>query len=310
MIKVLCIAGPTASGKTAMAVKLARMLDGEVISCDSMQIYRRMNVGTAKPGAEEMGGVVHHMIDIAEPWENFSCMDFAALARVCAKETASRGKTPIFCGGTGFYLDHILNDTSFSEAEASSEFREKMYLYADQYGVEALHRKLSEIDPESAAVIHKNNIKRVIRAIEIYEQSGIPKSEWDRRSRTKKAIFKPYIAVLAYSDRAMLYDRINRRVDQMFDGGLVSEVESLLKAGDLRTGTTAIQAIGYKELVEYFDGKISIDEAREKIKKNTRNYAKRQMTWFLHHGNAHVFYMDSDDRDTVAKQIFEGFLAE
>lgn len=309
MIKVICIVGPTAVGKTAMAIRLARALDGEIISCDSMQIYKRMDIGTAKPDMAEREGIVHHMLDIAQPNESFSCADFADMARSRALDVASRAKVPIFCGGTGFYLDNILNDNVFSEAESDPELRRELFEFAEKFGAAALHERLAAVDAESAEAIHQNNVKRVVRALEIYEQSGIPKSEWDRRSRTAVPVFMPYTALLCYENRDLLYERINKRVDIMRQAGLEDEVRDLFESGCLKEGSTAIQAIGYKELIEHFKGEISLDEAFEKIKKNSRNYAKRQLTWFLRHGDVHSFFMDKTDADSVAERIAAEFCA-
>ncbi len=280
MKNVLAVVGATASGKTSFAIALARELGGEIISCDSMQIYRGMDIGTAKPSMEEREGIPHHLMDVVEPSENFSVADYASLAGRAIDDICARGKLPIFCGGTGLYLDSVLTATAYSDAASDPSLRTSLAKEAEEKGAMALWQRLESEDAESAAAIHPNNVKRVIRALEIKILTGVPKSEWDRRSRLLPSPYHAQVLGLCYPDRAVLYDRIDRRVDMMMDMGLVSEVEGLLSSGRLPRTSTAAQAIGYKEIVSYLDGEITLSEAVDTIKQATRRYAKRQITWF------------------------------
>lgn len=273
--KVVAVVGPTASGKTALSVEIARRYGGEIISCDSMQIYRHMDVGTAKVTAEEMRGVPHHLINIASPHEEFSCADYAAAAKAAIEDISSRGKIPVFCGGTGLYLDSVLKNTEFSAAGKDEEYR--AYLERE-CTPETLHRMLSEVDPESASAIHRNNVKRVIRALEIYHVTGKTKTEWDALSRLAEPPCDSIIIGLDYRLRETLYSRIDRRVDIMMECGLLDEVRRL--DSPAFRASTASQGIGYKEILSYFDGARTLSEAVELIKQYSRNYAKRQLTWF------------------------------
>lgn len=277
--RIAAVVGPTASGKTALAIELAKIFDGEIISCDSMQIYRGMDIGTAKPTSEETHGIPHHMIDIIEPRENFSAADYAPLAKRAADDILSRGKLPIFCGGTGLYLDSVITANDYANVETDLALRASLLEEAQKNGADALWQRLHEVDPKSAESIHKNNIKRVARALEIYLSSGITKTEWDKRSRTRPAPYTPVIIALD-RDREELYSRIDRRVDIMMESGLENEVRSLVYSGRLPRSSTAAQAIGYKEMLEYFDEKCALADAVEQIKVSTRHYAKRQLTWF------------------------------
>lgn len=280
MKNVLAVVGATASGKTALSIALAKALGGEIISCDSMQIYRGMDIGTAKPSEEETAGIPHHLIDIVEPSESFSVADYAPLAAKAIEDITSRGKLPIFCGGTGLYLDAVLNANEYSEAASDPSLREELTRKAEEKGALALWERLKVEDPESAEAIHPNNVKRVVRALEIKLLTGIPKSEWDRRSRLAPSPYNAVVLGLSYPDRAVLYGRIDRRVDMMLEAGLVDEVRSLIESGRLPRGSTAAQAIGYKEILAYLDGEVSLGEAVETLKTATRRYAKRQITWF------------------------------
>ena len=278
-IKILAVVGPTASGKTAVSVELARRLGGEVVSCDSMQVYRRMNIGTAKPTEEEKRGIPHHLIDVVEPDAPFSCAEYVTAASEAVKEIASRGKLPILCGGTGLYLDRFLCG-EMEETHADEGLRASLFAFAESEGVEALHARLREVDPESADAIHPNNVKRVVRALEIYEQTGIPKSEFDRRSQAGESPYDAVVVGLYYPNREVLYERINRRVDIMIEDGLLEETKQLSDEGVFDVNLTAAQAIGYKELLGYLDGSETLSEATENLKTATRRYAKRQLTWF------------------------------
>lgn len=275
--KIIGVVGPTASGKTDYAIRLAKERGGEVVSCDSMQIYRHMDIGTAKPTSEEMQEIPHHMIDIAEPEENFSVARFVKLARECIDDILERGKIPVLCGGTGLYFDSIINNLEFSEMETDEEYRRSLNALAEEKGCEFVHRMLREVDPRSADAIHPNNLKRIIRALEIYKVSGKPKSVLDREQQGEP-LYEGEIFGLS-RPRDVLYDRINRRVDIMMEQGLLEEVKTLLSMG-ISPKATSMQAIGYKELVWYLDGTLTLKEAVDKIKQESRRYAKRQITWF------------------------------
>ena len=278
-IKILAVVGPTASGKTAISVELAKRLGGEVVSCDSMQVYRRMDIGTAKPTKEETCGIAHHLIDAVEPDAPFSCAEYVVAAGEAVVDISARGKLPILCGGTGLYLDRFLCG-EMEETHADEDLRASLFAYAEKNGVEALHARLREVDPESAQAIHPNNVKRVVRALEIYEQTGISKSEFDRRSQAVESPYDAVVIGLYYPRREVLYERINRRVDMMLEDGLLEETKKLLEEGVFDVNLTAAQAIGYKELLGYLDGRETLTEATENLKTATRRYAKRQLTWF------------------------------
>lgn len=278
-IKTISVLGPTASGKTSLAIELAKRLGGEIISCDSMQLYRGMDIGTATPTEEEREGIPHHLLDIIEPENEFSAADYASLASDAVEDIVSRGKIPIFCGGTGMYHDAVMKITSFSEGEQDEKLREELYEYAKTHGNEALHERLRKIDPESAGAIHPNNVKRVVRAIEVYETTGKTKTETDREQISGESRYDDCVFIIDFASRELLYDRINRRVDIMFDEGLEREAREILLSGR-KISRTAAQAIGYKEFLPYFAGEKSIYEVREEIKLATRHYAKRQLIWF------------------------------
>lgn len=275
--KILCVVGPTASGKTDYAVELALKCGGEVVSCDSMQIYKHMDIGTAKPTADEMKGVKHHMIDIIEPNESFSVARFSEMARECIDDILLRGKTPVLCGGTGLYFDSTINNINFIQMDTDEEYRKDLESAAKEFGNEYVYKILKRVDEESAESIHPNNLKRVIRALEIYKTTGKKKSELDKE-QLSEPLYEPEITGLM-RDREVLYDRINKRVDIMMEKGLVDEVSELIKMG-IDTDATSMQAIGYKEIIEYLDGKTNLSDAVDKIKRESRRYAKRQLTWF------------------------------
>lgn len=280
-IKLPIIVGPTASGKSALALEIAKEINGEIVSCDSMQVYKKMNIGTAKPTAEEQRSVRHHVIDVVEPWENFSCADYAHYAEKAIQDIISRKKTPIVCGGTGLYLDALLRGGMSQTACGDEAYRAELWKLFERDGAESLHKMLEKIDPESAEAIHVNNVKRVIRAIEIYHTSGRTKSELDRENNRLDVKYEPLAVGLFYSDRSVLYDRINRRVDAMIDSGLTEEVRTLDEEGVFEISKTASHAIGYKELLGYVRGKTDLATAVEELKNATRKYAKRQCTWFF-----------------------------
>lgn len=282
--KILCVVGPTASGKTDYAVELALKCGGEVVSCDSMQIYKHMDIGTAKPTADEMKGVKHHMIDIIEPNESFSVARFSEMARECIDDILLRGKTPVLCGGTGLYFDSTINNINFIQMDTDEEYRKDLESAAKEFGNEYVYKILKRVDEESAESIHPNNLKRVIRALEIYKTTGKKKSELDKE-QLSEPLYDPEITGLM-RDREVLYDRINKRVDIMMEKGLIDEVSALIKMG-IDANSTSMQAIGYKEIIEYLDGKTSLDEAVDKIKRESRRYAKRQLTWFKRNEKIH-----------------------
>lgn len=289
--KIIAVAGPTASGKSALALELCKRLDGELISLDSMQIYRGLDIGTAKPTKAEQAEVRHHMIDICEPTENFSAAEFAERAHKVIADVQSRGKKAVLCGGTGLYLDTVLGRLDFGEIESDEKLRGELIAFAEKNGADALHERLREIDPQAAEKIHPNNVRRVARAIEIYELTGKTKTEHDREAISDSP-YENLIIGLDYDDREALYNRINRRVDAMIEAGLEGEVRSLLSRGLLSAESTAGQAIGYKEMLGYIAGNCSLGDAVEKIKLGTRRYAKRQLTWLRRNPNINWLYPD------------------
>ncbi len=295
MIFSLAITGPTASGKTALSLGLAERLNAEIISCDSMQIYRGMDIGTAKATEEERAKAPHHLIDFLSPLESYSAENYRADAIAVAKDITSRGRLPLFVGGTGHYIDPVKRGIAPDSPESDPEYRDRILssLKTDE-DIDALWQSLRAVDPESAEKIHKNNVKRVIRALEIYHKTGKPKSQLDRESLEVKGEVFVGMITIDFLDREKLYERVDRRVDIMMEEGLLSEVESLYKAG-LLSGGTAAQAIGYKELVEYIEGRCSLAEAVEALKLASRRYAKRQLTWFRHERDARVIYADRPD---------------
>lgn len=289
--KIIAVAGPTASGKSALALELCKRLDGELISLDSMQIYRGLDIGTAKPTKAEQAEVRHHMIDICEPTENFSAAEFAERAHKVIADVQSRGKKAVLCGGTGLYLDTVLGRLDFGEIESDEKLRGELIAFAEKNGAEALHERLRGIDPQAAEKIHKNNVRRVARAIEIYELTGKTKTEHDREAISDSP-YESLIIGLDYDDREVLYSRINRRVDAMIEAGLEGEVRSLVSRGLLSAESTAGQAIGYKEMLGYIAGDCLLVDAVEKIKLGTRRYAKRQLTWLRRNPNINWLYPD------------------
>ena len=280
-IKLPIIVGPTAGGKSALALAIAEEVGGEIVSCDSMQIYKRMNIGTAKPTEDELKRVRHHMIDIVEPWENFSCADYARLADDAITDIVSRGKTPIICGGTGLYLDALLRGGLPEIADSDEEYRAELCALLEREGAEKLHKMLEDVDPESAEAIHMNNTNRVIRALEIFHTSGRKKSELDKENSRIDGKYEPLAVGLFYPDRSVLYERIDKRVDIMIEDGLLDEVRDLEGEGVFERSKNASGAIGYKELLGYLHGEMTLDEAVENLKTATRRYAKRQCTWFF-----------------------------
>ena len=293
--KIIAVVGPTASGKTSLSIRLAQELDGEIVSCDSMQIYRGMCIGTAAPTDEEMAGIPHHMIGFLSPNQEFSVADYRERAASCITDILSRGKTPIFCGGTGLYLDALLHVSEFSEVEKSDNLRRELEEYAAINGNDALHAQLAEVDPDAAVAIHPNNVRRVVRALEMYRLTGVTKTEWDKKSLAQDTAYDARILALDFHDRTILHRRIEMRVDQMMEMGLEAEVRTLYEAGLLKPKSIAGQAIGYKEFLPYLAGESTLDAVAEEIKGATRRYARRQLTWFRRYGNAMWLYPDTKD---------------
>lgn len=302
-IKLLAVVGPTASGKTELAVRLAQHYNGEIISADSMQIYKGMDIATAKPTEEEKHGIVHHLMDFLDPDTEFSVSDYTELAHKAASDISSRGKLPILCGGTGLYVRSFLENIKFSEEETNIKLRNELNHRYNEEGGEKLLEYLSGFDPETASSLVPQNGKRIIRAVEIYMTTGITMSEHIRRSRLIPSPYDYTVIGLTYSDRQILYDRINKRVDMMIKNGLIKETKEFY---GINAGNTASAAIGYKELKPYLDGKITLPEAVENLKKATRHYAKRQLTWFRRDKYINWIYADKcKDVFYEAKRIYD-----
>ena len=305
MNPIICIAGPTASGKTALAVELAKQLNGEVISCDSMQVYKRMDIGTAKPTEEEMQGIPHHMIDVAEPDEDFSVSRYCCLAAPIVDDIVARGKTAIIAGGTGLYMDSLIRGNAFAPFP-STGVRERLETQADSEGMEFLLNWLRSVDPESAARLHLSDRKRIIRALEVYLETGQTITEHNRKTQQIPPKYTPLWLGLDFADRAELYRRIDRRVDMMLEMGLISEIQGLLASG-IPPRCTAMQAIGYKEFVNALHGEETIAQAAEEVKKSSRHYAKRQLTWFRRNPRLHWLKRQTGQKNeeilSIARQI-------
>ena len=277
-IPLIVVAGATASGKTRLAIDIAKNFDGEIVSADSMQIYKYMDIGTAKPTAEERAECPHHLIDFVEPDAEFSVADYTELAHKVIADITSRGKMPVMCGGTGLYINSVVNDITFGEEQTDPALREKLNSLAEREGGEYMLAMLKAFDPVSAARLHPNNLRRIVRAIEFYKASGIPISEHQEQTKQAPSRYSPVMFMVDHP-RDVLYDRINKRVDIMFEEGLYNEVRGLRDMGCQRE-LNSMQGIGYKELMAHFDGELTLDEARDAIKQNSRRYAKRQLTWF------------------------------
>ncbi len=278
MSRIVVICGPTASGKTALSIALAKAFDGEVVSADSMQIYRRMDIGTAKPTMEERQGVPHHMLDVADPGEQYSVSRYAREAGACVEDILSRGKLPIVCGGTGLYIDGLLRGADFQPNGADNGLRHRLEEEWEAQGAEQMMARLAAVDPESAARLHLSDKRRVLRALEVYLATGETITAHNARTKAIPPRFDAAILGLNTEPRQILYDRIDRRVGVMLEQGLIREAKSLLEDGLLEG--TAAQAIGYKELLAHFRGEMSLEQAADLIRQKSRNYAKRQLTWF------------------------------
>ena len=307
--KVIVVAGPTAAGKTALAISLAKAVGGEVISFDSMQVYQELSIATARPTVEEMQGIPHHLIGFLSVREPFSVADFKPLAEQTAKAVLSRGNVPIFVGGTGLYIDSLMQNIDFSARNHDEKVRRALEEECRHKGIDFLFEKLQAVDPQTAARLHKNNQKRVLRALEVYLVTGKTMTQQWQDSRKLKPIFDPLWIGVSCKDRAALYDRINRRVDQMLQNGLLEEVRAYYAIEDVKT---ASQAIGCKELKPYLDGEASLDMCVQQLKTETRRYAKRQLTWFRRNPQMHWLFTDTMEKDdliqtavTLAKQHLE-----
>ncbi len=285
MQNIICVAGPTASGKTALAVELAKELHGEVISCDSMQIYRYMDIGTAKPTAEEMQGIPHHMLSVAEPTEDFSVSRYCAMATPILDDILARGKTAIIAGGTGLYMDALIRGNDFAPFP-STGMREKLEARAETEGMETLLHELAQIDPDSAAKLHLSDKKRIIRALEVYYETGQTITAHNEKTQAVPPRYRATWLGLDFENRSDLYGRINLRVDKMLSDGLIDEIRSLLSRG-IPEKCTAMQAIGYKEFIDVLNGSGTIEEAAELVRQSSRRYAKRQLTWFRRNSQMH-----------------------
>lgn len=306
-IKLISVVGPTASGKTALAVELAKHYNGEIISADSMQIYKGMSIATAKPTDEEKQGIPHHLTDFLPSDKTYSVADFADEAGRCIEDIVSRGKMPIIAGGTGLYVDSLLNGISFEKQERNEEISNELFALYQQNGIDYLLNMLGEFDVESAENLREQrNVKRIIRAIEFYMTSGITISEHNRNSKLQGSPYSPIKIGLKFEDRQKLYDRINLRVDIMLENGLVDEAREVLSSS---LSSTSKMAIGYKELIPYFSGERSLDECVEILKRETRRYAKRQLTWFNRDKNINWILVDKfkcfDDILNYAETIID-----
>ena len=276
--KIVVICGPTASGKTALSIALAKAFDGEVVSADSMQIYRRMDIGTAKPTKQEMDGVPHHMLDVAEPGEAYSVSRYVEEATACVENILARGKLPIICGGTGLYIDGLIRGTDYQPAGTDNGIREQLEGEWEAQGAEQMMARLAAVDPDSAARLHLSDKRRILRALEVYLATGETITAHNARTKAIPPRYEAVMIGLNTEPRQILYDRIDRRVGIMLEQGLLQEVQSLLEDGLLEG--TAAQAIGYKELLAYFRGEMTLETAADLIRQKSRNYAKRQLTWF------------------------------
>lgn len=303
---LIILTGPTAVGKTKASIGLAKAVDGEIISADSMQVYRHMDIGSAKIKPEEMEGIPHHLIDVLEPDDEFHVVKFQQLAKKAMREIWERGHIPIVTGGTGFYIQALLYDIDFDENEKEDACRKELEAYAREHGAEALHEKLALVDPASAEKIHPNNIKRVIRALEFYEQTGKRISEHNETQRQRESPYAFAYFVLT-DDRAHLYERINRRVDQMIEEGLVNEVQALKDKGYTKQ-LVSMQGLGYKEILDYLDGNCTLEEAIYTIKRDTRHFAKRQLTWFKRERD--VIWINKQSFGYEAEQILDEMLSK
>lgn len=308
-IKVISIAGPTASGKTSLSVKLAQSFGAEIVSADSMQIYKGMDIATAKPTKEEMCSIPHHLMDYVNAQESYSVARYIEDANKAITDIHTRGKLPMIVGGTGLYMDSLLSGITYCEGEVDLELRKKLQDRLSAMGIDSMLQELSVFDPDSAHRLSvERNPKRIIRAMEVYYTTGVTMTEQNLRSRDNDSPYNPTKIALNFKDRQKLYDRINLRVDIMLEQGLVKEAEAYFA---LNPGNTAVQAIGYKELKPYFDGESSLDECVETLKRSTRRYAKRQLTWFMRDPQIHWFYSDDyNNTDELFQSVSDYLIKE
>ncbi len=303
---MIILTGPTAVGKTDLSIQLAKAIGGEIISADSMQVYRHMDIGSAKVTPEEMDGVPHHLIDVLEPEEEFNVVVFQKLAKEALTGIYERGHIPIIVGGTGFYIQALLYDIDFTENDGDTAIRRELEKLAQTQGAVCLHQMLQEIDPESAAAIHQNNVKRVIRAIEFYRQTGKKISLHNEQEREKQSPYQ-FLYYVLDTDRKTLYERIDRRVDRMMEHGLVDEVKHLADMGCTRD-MVSMQGLGYKEILDYLSGEITLEEAVYILKRDTRHFAKRQITWFKRERD--VRWLELEQFQNDRKKVLEHILDE
>lgn len=305
-IPLIVVAGPTASGKTGLAIDIARKFDGEVVSADSMQIYKYMDIGTAKPTAEERAMCPHHLIDFVEPDEDFSVADYTKLAHEKIADIYARGKLPVMCGGTGLYINSVVNDVEFGEMTADEELREKLAEIGKREGGEKLIEILREFDPVSAERLHPNNMRRVIRAIEFYKLTKIPISEHQEMTKRIESRYDPVMFCIDH-DRQILYDRINLRVDLMIKDGLIDEVRRIMDMGYTKE-LNSMKGIGYKEIMDHLNGECTLDEAIENVKQGSRRYAKRQLTWFRR--DERIIMLKPETASAEAERIIKEKISE
>ncbi|MGM9936436.1 MAG: tRNA (adenosine(37)-N6)-dimethylallyltransferase MiaA [Candidatus Ornithomonoglobus sp.] len=298
-IPLVVVAGPTASGKTRLAIDIAKRFDGEIVSADSMQIYKYMNIGTAKPTAEERAECPHHLIDFVEPDAEFSVADYTALAHKVIADITARGRLAVMCGGTGLYINSVVNDVTFGEQDTDYEMRAELRELAEREGGEKLLEMLSEFDPVSAGRLHPNNLRRIIRAIEFYRTTGVPISEHQEMTKRIESRYEPVMFCIDH-DRSVLYERINRRVDMMLDEGLLDEVKRIMDMGYTKD-MNSMKGIGYKEIMDYFNGECTLEEAVENVKQGSRRYAKRQLTWFRR--DERIVFLDPENAAETAAEI-------
>lgn len=304
--RVVAVGGPTASGKTALSVALARAFDGEIINADSMQIYKNLDVGTAKPSTEERQGIPHYLLDFLSPETPYSVADFTAAAAPLIRDITARGRLPLVVGGTGLYITSLLSGMEFAQEKTDPAIRARLQARADTEGGAALYAELQRIDPDYAAQVHPNNLPRVIRALELFEATGRRMSDQRREARPAEAPYHALCLCLTCRDRAVLYSRIDRRVDEMVENGVLDEARQVYDHRDAYR--TAAQAIGYKEFFPYFEGTANLTECTERLKQATRNYAKRQLTWFRRQNDAAWLYLDEEDVTERACTLVRAFL--
>ncbi len=307
--KVIVIVGPTASGKTSLGIHIAKQFGGEVISGDSMQIYKKMDIATAKPTIEEMDGVKHHLIGFVNPQDEYSVASFCEDAKKAVSEIKEKGKVPIIVGGTGLYIDSFINNITFFQDASSEKIREELYNELNEFGIEKLYNELISVDSEAAKKIHPNNEVKVIRALEIYRTTGKNLTEQNEQSHQSESEYEPLYIGISYKDREKLYDRINKRVDIMCDNGLLDEAKEFYKE---YASKTAVNAIGYKELKPFIDGEKTLEECANHLKQSTRRYAKRQLTWFNRNERINWVYPDTYEDISLlydeAERLVEEFL--